>query len=82
MDDVVVCVLDVKLLPHERTLVEHRRGLESILEVRKHFQESIGATFMAAVEHMTGRQERAERLAALTRARAGAGPPRRAELDG
>jgi uncharacterized protein YbcI len=56
MDDVVVCVLDVKLLPHERTLVEHGRGLDSILEVRKHFQESVGATFTAAVEHMTGRR--------------------------
>ena len=56
MDDVVVCVLDVKLLPHERTLLEHGRGLESILEVRKHFEESIGATFAAAVERMTGRR--------------------------
>jgi uncharacterized protein YbcI len=56
MDDVVVCVLDVRLLPHERTLLEHGRGLNSILEMRKHFQESIAATFAAVVEHMTGRR--------------------------
>jgi hypothetical protein len=34
----------------------HGRGLDSILEVREHFEESIGATFAAAVEHMTGRR--------------------------
>lgn len=56
MDDVVVCVLDIHLLPHERTLIEHGRGIESIQAVRKHFQESIGATFAATVEHMTGRR--------------------------
>jgi uncharacterized protein YbcI len=56
LDDVVVCVLDINLLPHERTLLEHDRGVESILAVRKHFQESIGATFAASVEHMTGRR--------------------------
>jgi uncharacterized protein YbcI len=56
LDDVVICVLDINLLPHERTLLEHDRGVESILAVRKHFQESIGATFTATVEHMTGRR--------------------------
>jgi uncharacterized protein YbcI len=56
LDDVVICVLDINLLPHERTLLEHDRGVESILAVRKHFQESIGPTFAATVEHMTGRR--------------------------
>jgi uncharacterized protein YbcI len=56
LNDVVICVLDINLLPHERTLLEHERGVESILAVRKHFQESIGATFAASVEHMTGRR--------------------------
>ena len=56
LDDVVVCVLDVALLPHERTLLEHDRGIESIREVRKQFQQAIGATFAASVEHMTGRR--------------------------
>jgi len=55
-DDVVICVLDINLLPHERTLLEHGRGIDSIRQVRKEFQESIGATFAAAVEHMTGRR--------------------------
>ena len=56
LDDVVVCVLDLDLLPHERTLLEHDRGVESIQRVRKDFQEAIGATFAASVEHMTGRR--------------------------
>ena len=56
LDNVVICVLDVNLLPHERTLLEHGRGEDSIRKVRKEFQESIGATFAAAVEHMTGRR--------------------------
>jgi uncharacterized protein YbcI len=56
IDDVVVCVLDISLLPHERTLLEHDRGIDSIREIRKEFQESIAATFSATVEHMTGRR--------------------------
>ena len=56
LEDLVICVLDVRLLPHERTLLEHDRGEESIRLVRKEFQESIGATFSATVEHMTGRR--------------------------
>jgi uncharacterized protein YbcI len=56
LDDLVICVLDVKLLPHERTLLEHDRGEDSIRQVRKEFQESIGPTFAATVEHMTGRR--------------------------
>jgi uncharacterized protein YbcI len=56
LDDLVVCILDIRLLPHERTLLEHERGEDSIRRVRKEFQESIGATFAATVEHMTGRR--------------------------
>jgi len=56
LGDLVVCVLDISLLPHERTLLEHERGEDSIRTVRKEFQESIGATFAATVEHTTGRR--------------------------
>jgi uncharacterized protein YbcI len=56
LGDLVLCVLDISLLPHERTLLDHGRGIESIRTVRKEFQESIGPTFAAAVEHMTGRR--------------------------
>jgi uncharacterized protein YbcI len=56
LDDVVICMLDIRLLPHEQTLLEHERGEDSIRRVRKEFQESIGATFAATVEHMTGRR--------------------------
>jgi uncharacterized protein YbcI len=54
--DLVVCVFDVRLLQHERTLLEHDRGEESIRRVRKEFQETIGPTFAATVEHTTGRR--------------------------
>ena len=54
--DWVVCVLDVTLLPHERTLLEHDRGEESIRHIRREFQAAIGPTFSATVEHMTGRR--------------------------
>jgi uncharacterized protein YbcI len=56
LGDLVVCVLDIRLLPHERTLLENDRGEDSIRRVRKDFQESIGATFAATVEHTTGRR--------------------------
>jgi uncharacterized protein YbcI len=56
LGDLVVCVMDVELLPHERTLLEHDRGADSIRRIRKEFQESIGPTFAATVEHSTGRR--------------------------
>jgi uncharacterized protein YbcI len=56
LDDVMVSVLDINLLPLEHTLLEHGRGADSIRLVRKEFHESIGATFAAAVERMTGRR--------------------------
>ena len=54
--DLVFCVFDIQLLPHERTLLEHDRGEDSIRRIRKEFQECIGATFTATVEHTTGRR--------------------------
>ena len=56
VNDLVICVLDHPLLPHEQTLLEHDRGANLIRQVRKEFQESIGATFAATVEHTTGRR--------------------------
>ena len=55
-DDAVVCVLDIALLPHERTLLDHDRGQDSIRLLRKEYQEAIAPTFAAAIEHMTGRR--------------------------
>ena len=55
-EDFVVCVLDITLLPHERTLMDHDRGEDSIRKLRREFQEAIAPTFSAAVEHMTGRR--------------------------
>jgi uncharacterized protein YbcI len=56
VEDCVVCIIDITLLTHERTLLEHDRGEESIREVRHAFGESIAPTFTAIVEHMTGRR--------------------------
>ena len=56
LGDAVVCVIDVGLLPLERTLLEGGKGEDAVCRVRKEFQSSIGPTFMAAVEHMTGRR--------------------------
>ena len=55
-EDFVICVIDVSLLTHERTLLGHDRGEESIRTVRREFQQAIAPTFTAAVEHMTGRR--------------------------
>ena len=54
--DFVVCVLDITLLPHERTLLDNDCGEDSIREIRRQYQEAIAPTFAAAVEHMTGRR--------------------------
>jgi uncharacterized protein YbcI len=56
LDDLVVSLLDIRLLPHERTVLEHSRGEDSIREVRREFDQSIAPTFCATVEHMTGRR--------------------------
>jgi uncharacterized protein YbcI len=55
-DDFVVCVMDISLLTHERTLIGHARGEESVRSVRREFQEAIAPTFAATIEHMTGRR--------------------------
>jgi uncharacterized protein YbcI len=56
LGDAVVCVIDIDLLPHERTLLAAGHGAGSIIAVRSDFQTSIRSTFIAAVEHSTGRQ--------------------------
>ena len=56
VDDLVVCILDIHLLAHERTLLDHSRGEDSIRQIRREYQESIAPTFCATVEHMTGRR--------------------------
>ena len=55
-EDSVVCVIDIALLPHERTILDHERGEDSIRKLRREFQGAIGPTFAATVEHMTGRR--------------------------
>jgi uncharacterized protein YbcI len=51
-----VCILDITLLPHERTLLEHDCGDDSIRLLRREYQAAIAPTFAATVEHMTGRR--------------------------
>ena len=54
--DSVVCILDITLLPHERTLLEHDCGHDSIKLLRREYQAAIAPAFAATVEHMTGRR--------------------------
>ena len=56
LDDLVVCVLDIGLLPYERTLLANGRRTESVRRTRQEFQEAIGSTYIATVEHFTGRR--------------------------
>jgi uncharacterized protein YbcI len=56
LDDLVVCVLDIDLLAHERTLLESGGRDDLVRRVRKEFQEVIGSTFIATIEHFTGRR--------------------------
>ena len=55
-EDFVICVIDVALLTHERTLLGHAQGEESIRNIRREFQRVIAPTFAATVEHHTGRR--------------------------
>lgn len=55
-DESVVCVLDITLLPHERTLLEHDRGKDSIRQLRREYHQAIAPALGAAVERMTGRR--------------------------
>ena len=55
LPDAVLSVVEIVLLKHEELIVgngAHGR----VREVRKAFQEAIGTTFTATVEHMTGRR--------------------------
>jgi uncharacterized protein YbcI len=54
-DDNVVCVIDVKLLAHERLLAEHDHA-DQVKETRGAYEDAMGPTFKAAVERMTGRR--------------------------
>ena len=56
VEDGVLCVIDIDLLPHELTLLDNGQGADSIRAVRSDFQTSIRSTFVAAVEHSTGRR--------------------------
>jgi uncharacterized protein YbcI len=55
LDDAVVSIIEVDLLRHEQLIVDNGNH-PSVREVRKAFQEAIGTTFKATVEHMTGRR--------------------------
>jgi uncharacterized protein YbcI len=55
LDDAVVSVIELELLRHEQLVVDNGNH-PSVREIRKAFQEAIGATFKASVEHMTGRR--------------------------
>jgi uncharacterized protein YbcI len=56
LDDLVVCIMDISLLPHERTLLDHDGKSCGVRRTRQEFQEVIGPTFVATVEHFTGRR--------------------------
>jgi uncharacterized protein YbcI len=55
LDDAVISVIEMELLRHEQ-LIADNGGQASVQEVRRAFQEAIGTTFKATVEHMTGRR--------------------------
>ena len=56
LDDSVISILDVELLPHERTLLQGDKGAETVCEVRRSYQRAIGPSFIAVVERATGRR--------------------------
>jgi uncharacterized protein YbcI len=56
LDDLIVCVLDIDLLAHERTLLDNGGRDDLVRRVRREYQETIGSTFIATVEHFTGRR--------------------------
>jgi uncharacterized protein YbcI len=55
LDDVILSVIDIELLPAEKVLVEAGQH-ELVLQVRHGFQMAIDASFKAAVERATGRR--------------------------
>ena len=56
LDDLVLCLMDITLLVHERTLIDHGGDLSGVRRTRQEFQETIGPTFIATIEHFTGRR--------------------------
>jgi uncharacterized protein YbcI len=56
LKDLVVCLIDITLLTHERTLLENGLGTASVRRTRQEFQEAISSTYVATVEHFTGRR--------------------------
>lgn len=55
LDELVVVVIDVELTPAERTLLDAGHA-DAVKRTRESFQEVIGPTFQATVEHATGRR--------------------------
>ena len=56
LDDSVICFLDdLELLPNEQFLLEEGKG-DLVMELRRKYQEAVGASFCAAVERATGRR--------------------------
>lgn len=54
-DDAVVVFLDgLELLPNEQFMVDQGQ-IDIVLSIRRRYQESIAASFIAAVERATGR---------------------------
>jgi uncharacterized protein YbcI len=56
LDDLVVCVIDIGLLAYEQTLLENAGRDDLVRRVRQALQEAIGSSFVATVEHHTGRR--------------------------
>jgi uncharacterized protein YbcI len=54
LDDVILSVIDIELLPSEKVLVQAGRA-ELVQEVRHGFQQALESAFKAAVERATGR---------------------------
>lgn len=59
MADSVICLVEIDLLPFERTLLKHDPdgdSATSIRNTRRSFQEAIKPAFIASVERATGRR--------------------------
>jgi uncharacterized protein YbcI len=56
LDDAVICFLDgLELLPNEEFLLDEGNG-DLVVQLRRKYQEAVGASFCAAVERATGRR--------------------------
>jgi len=56
LEDAVICFLDgLELLPNEEFLVDEGKG-DLVVELRRRYQDAVGASFCAAVERATGRR--------------------------